>query len=53
MTPSHRRLSRPTSWRGRVDPQSGAGSIFPVARLSATLPPLSWTVFEIEAAREQ
>ena len=36
-----------------VTPQTFAAYELTEGRLSATLPPLSWTVFEIEAAREQ
>jgi alpha-L-arabinofuranosidase len=36
-----------------VTPQTFAAYELADGRLSATLPPLSWTVFEIEAAREQ
>jgi alpha-L-arabinofuranosidase len=36
-----------------VTPQTFAACELADGRLSATLPPLSWTVFQIEAAREQ
>jgi hypothetical protein len=36
-----------------VTPQTFAAYELAYGRLSATLPPLSWTVVEIEAAREQ
>jgi alpha-L-arabinofuranosidase len=36
-----------------VTPQTFAAYELADGRLSATLPPLSWSVFEIEAAREQ